>query len=124
MKAVLSLLAALGLLVAASAQAEKPGGAGKGSQPQVKSRADAGERAGGMAAQREQHHNRERLEQGYGAGGKNRHSADKPVRDERPGMEKQRELKQEQLRKEEDRGSEQGQASREEHSRKWWKFWE
>ena len=40
------------------------------------------------------------------------------------GLEKQSEKKQEQIRKEIDKGSEQGQAAREEHSKKWWKFWE
>ena len=39
-------------------------------------------------------------------------------------LEKQREKKVEQERKEIGKGSEQGQASREEHRRKWWKFWE
>ncbi len=40
------------------------------------------------------------------------------------GLEKQRYKKAEQERHELDKGSEQGQAMREEHSRKWWKFWE
>ena len=40
------------------------------------------------------------------------------------GLEKQREKKADQEHTEEGKGSEQGQASREEHSRKWWKFWE
>ncbi len=40
------------------------------------------------------------------------------------GLEKKRHKKAEQERRELDKGSEQGQAMREEHSRKWWKFWE
>jgi len=39
------------------------------------------------------------------------------------GLAKQREKKAGQEQKELGKGSEQGQASREEHSRKWWKFW-
>jgi hypothetical protein len=38
-------------------------------------------------------------------------------------MEKQQLKKAEQVRKETGKGSEQGQSMREEHSRKWWKFW-
>ncbi len=44
--------------------------------------------------------------------------------EEAPGLIKQREKKQEQERKELGKGSETGQQKREEHSRKWWKFWE
>ena len=44
--------------------------------------------------------------------------------DEASGLARQREKKAEQERKELGKGSEQGQASREEHSRKWWNFWE
>ncbi len=44
--------------------------------------------------------------------------------DDGAGLAKQREKKAEQERKELGKGSEQGQSSREEHSRKWWKFWE
>jgi hypothetical protein len=43
--------------------------------------------------------------------------------EESKGLDKQRDMKSEQERKELDKGSEKGQASREEHSRKWWKFW-
>ncbi|WP_438951171.1 hypothetical protein [Porticoccus sp.] len=39
-------------------------------------------------------------------------------------MEKQREMKAEQERKELGKGSEQGQDLRQEHSRKWWRFWD
>ncbi len=46
-------------------------------------------------------------------------SADKAVK----GLEKQREKKAEQVRKEMGKGSEKGQEMREQHSRKWWKFW-
>lgn len=38
-------------------------------------------------------------------------------------MEKQRAKKAEQVQKEAGKGSEKGQAMREEHRRKWWKFW-
>ena len=41
-----------------------------------------------------------------------------------PGLAKQAEKKMEQERKELGKGSETGQQKREEHSRKWWKFWE
>ena len=47
---------------------------------------------------------------------------DKP--DEPTGLAKQSEKKMEQERKELGKGSETGQQKREEHSRKWWKFWE
>lgn len=40
------------------------------------------------------------------------------------GLHKQREMKMHQEQKELGRGSEQGQDMREQHSRKWWKFWE
>jgi len=49
---------------------------------------------------------------------------DDGVKDSNKGLEKQRQKKAEQERKELGKGSEQGQASREAHSRKWWKFWE
>lgn len=53
------------------------------------------------------------------------YSDHKKKRDESPsGLEKQREKKAEQERKELDKGSEQGRESRQEHSRKWWRFWE
>ena len=44
--------------------------------------------------------------------------------DDAKGLEKQGAKKMEQERKETGKGSEQGQSMREEHSRKWWKFWE
>ena len=40
------------------------------------------------------------------------------------GLYKQRDMKMQQEQKELGRGSEQGQEMREQHSRKWWKFWE
>jgi len=43
--------------------------------------------------------------------------------DKLKGLEKQRDKKASQERKELGKGSEQGQASREENSKKWWKFW-
>jgi hypothetical protein len=39
------------------------------------------------------------------------------------GMQKQQMKKAEQVQKEAGKGSEKGQAMREEHSKKWWKFW-
>ena len=42
---------------------------------------------------------------------------------DKSGQEKQREKKMDQERKELGKGSEKGQQMREEHSRKWWKFW-
>ena len=44
--------------------------------------------------------------------------------EEPTGLAKQSEKKMEQERKELGKGSETGQQKREEHSRKWWKFWE
>jgi hypothetical protein len=41
----------------------------------------------------------------------------------RKGFEKQKQKKSEQVQKELDKGSEQGKAMRQEHRRKWWKFW-
>jgi hypothetical protein len=38
-------------------------------------------------------------------------------------MKKQQQKKTEEMRKEAGKGSEKGQAMREEHSKKWWKFW-
>lgn len=43
--------------------------------------------------------------------------------DDGRGLEKQREMKMDQEQKELGKGSEKGQEMREEHSRKWWKFW-
>ena len=40
------------------------------------------------------------------------------------GLEKQTEKKSQQMMNETDKGSETGQAKREENSKKWWKFWE
>ena len=40
------------------------------------------------------------------------------------GMEKQSETKTAEAMKELDKGSEQGRESRQEHRKKWWKFWE
>jgi len=42
---------------------------------------------------------------------------------ERKGFEEQKMKKAEQERKEMGKGSEKGQAAREEHSKKWWQFW-
>lgn len=39
-------------------------------------------------------------------------------------MEQKREMKAEQERKELGKGSEQGRDMRQEHSRKWWRFWD
>lgn len=43
--------------------------------------------------------------------------------DDAPGMDKQRDMKPEQDQKELERGSEQGQDSRD-HRKKWWRFWD
>ena len=50
--------------------------------------------------------------------------SDKGKAKDAAGLAKQREKKMEQERKELGKGSETGQQKREEHSRKWWKFWE
>lgn len=47
----------------------------------------------------------------------------KDAKESAAGLEKQAEKKADQERKELNKGSEQGQAKRAEHSRKWWKFW-
>lgn len=39
------------------------------------------------------------------------------------GLEKQQAMKSQQIQNESGKGSEQGQAAREENSKKWWKFW-
>ena len=43
--------------------------------------------------------------------------------DKLKGLEKQKAKKAEQMRNELGKGSEQGQAAREQHNKKWWKFW-
>jgi hypothetical protein len=40
------------------------------------------------------------------------------------GIEKQSEMKSDQVQKELDKGSEKGKAAREANSKKWWKIWE
>jgi hypothetical protein len=54
---------------------------------------------------------------------KQRSEYDSEFDEDSPGLAKQRDKKANQERKELGRGSEQGQQMREEHSRKWWKFW-
>jgi hypothetical protein len=46
------------------------------------------------------------------------------IKEHKPDDDKLYSKKADQERKELGKGSEQGQASREEHSRKWWRFWE
>ena len=45
------------------------------------------------------------------------------VSDDSPGLNKQHDMKTEQEQKELGKGSEKGQEMREEHRRKWWRFW-
>lgn len=131
MRRTLSVLTALGLLTAMPVLAEKPDWAGKGksSQQELKNQGDAvWTQAGDDSAQMKQKANRERVEEQYTDAGKGKEKKEKQLREqqqsESQAMEKQRAMKQEQVRREEAKGSEQGQASRQEHSRKWWKFWE
>ena len=52
-----------------------------------------------------------------------KHADEMLPEDKMKGMEKQQAKKSEQERKELGKGSEKGQAAREEHSKKWWQFW-
>jgi len=70
----------------------------------------------GVKERREVHEERrERKEESY--------RENSPGDDVAPGLSKQKEKKAAQEQKELGRGSDKGQQSREEHSRKWWKFW-
>lgn len=81
--------------------------------------ADKPEHAGGAKAMpkdaRQQH------EKMMNEGMDRRHEAEERATRQ---LEQQREKKMEQPRKEMDKGSEKGQQMREEHSKKWWRFWE
>lgn len=63
--------------------------------------------------------NKEHKNNKHEAGMGMKNNADKPS-----GLAKQQENKAVQERKEAGKGAEQGQRMREEHSRKWWKFWD
>ncbi len=73
-------------------------------------------------------HADEFLVDGHERDGKNKGEREKnrdhSENDESPGLYKQHDMKMDQEQKELGRGSEQGQKMREQHSRKWWKFWE
>jgi len=67
---------------------------------------------------------REREEKALERMDKARHRGESEGEESTKGLEKQRKEKLDKDRKEIDKGSEQGQKMRQEHSRKWWKFWE
>lgn len=102
-----------GLFAASFAMAEKP--------------ADKGNNV----KKHEQVETKQKLEESMeeNSGGKLKHEEklkkqDQSMNQETSGKETQPNQKGDREQKELDKGSEQGQASREEHSRKWWKFWE
>ena len=69
-------------------------------------------------------HKKDRDHKGKNEHGEDDHNDDDGDDEDSKGLDKQKQKKSESERKELGKGSEQGQASREEHSRKWWKFWE
>ena len=126
MKRLMNLFVALGLLSAMPVFAEKPDWAGKGKAAEEQ-----------LQTQRDTMENKARKERDEARETMDRTAKDKKVKKEKKekygmedddmeekGLEKQREMKQEQERNELGKGSEQGQSSREEHSRKWWKIWD
>lgn len=97
------------MLLPMTSQASKPDGVGKPDRAgQMKEDADSKEAEAKAKAKAE--------------ADKAKEKADKAA-DDATGLDKQKEKKAEQERKELGKGSEQGQAKRAEHSRKWWKFW-
>jgi hypothetical protein len=112
----------LSLVAALPAWAEKPEWAGEGKSV-----------AGQKETHREAMKDKDRYTADDGDWGEKdtqKHKKEKKVKDagdEKPekmkGLEKQTVKKSEQTQKELDKGSEQGQAAREER-KKWWKFWE
>lgn len=118
------------LIISAPAFAEKPATAGKGKPEHIEARQDL------VNSQAEKHvqpkaepYRLTEEEKRHFEAKKNK--ADKEMKhtdshkdhDRVAGKDKQHDKKADQIRKEEGKGSEQGQASREEHSKKWWKFW-
>ena len=90
-----------------------------------------GHSGNGSIGKSEKEMNKEKLEHEYQSQHekgdkklKKQEKSEKGKSDEASGLNKQSEKKMEQERKEEGKGSETGQKMREEHSRKWWKFWE
>jgi Skp family chaperone for outer membrane proteins len=119
-----SLSSALVLVLAFSSAAKQNGEKEEGIGSN--DRASAAEPVRGRMAQSDSREEiREQDEKALERMDKARHR-DETMKEETPpqGLEKQREKKMEQERTEKDKGSEQGQKMREEHSRKWWKFWE
>lgn len=115
----LSLSVILVLVLAFSSAAKQNGG--KGEVIGSGDRTTAEPAREGMA----QNESREREEKALERMDKARHRGEQEKEQTPPkGLEKQQEKKTEQERKELDKGSEQGQKMREEHSEKWWKFWE
>ena len=104
-KRILTILLATTAAIPFASYAEGPGKAGKGNSHPDKQVEVMGDEKGDHGDKVKE---QERL---------------KERQDDPQGLEKQREKKSDQVQKELGRGSEQGQESREQHRRKWWKFW-
>ena len=123
MKLKICTFMALGLLLSSQVYAEKPEWAGQGKQAQEQTKAFGDSMIHGVNEEKEGVKKKATKE--YGIIDDKMKKAKKGSAEKvNQGLEKQREKKQEKIRKEIDKGSEQGQAAREEHSKKWWKFWE
>jgi hypothetical protein len=122
------------LWVSETALAAKPDGAGNsgaqmgGAKAGDMMRDRDSEQEQDMERDRDRDRDHDREQQGDGAMMKQNEMRKEKREDgddeAKPGLAKQREMKMEQERKELGKGSEQGQTMREEHSRKWWRFWE
>lgn len=135
MKTLAGILVVLGLTSASLAYAEKPAWAGKDktAKEQMKSqyentRPDTDEEAQEAHERAEKEHKKaeEKMKKARTENEEKYKKEKKDMDDDHEQervMDKQRESKTMDMRKETGKGSEQGQASREEHSRKWWKFW-
>ena len=124
----LPLLMAAALLASSAAYSEKPAWAGK-NKGDMESREMREERRDSMREEMEEHEeemeerNEEMMEHEEEMREREKTMEDREARKQEK-MEKLREKRGEEDRKEMGKGSEQGQSMREEHSRKWWRFWE
>ena len=123
MKLKISTLLTLGLLISTQVYAEKPEWAGQGKQTKEQTKAFGDSMKRGVNEELEAVKQKATKEYGI-IDDKMKKAKKGSAENINQGLEKQRKKKQEQIRKEIDKGSEQGQAAREEHSKKWWKFWE
>jgi membrane protein involved in colicin uptake len=125
----IATVAILGVGIAPATLAQKPEGAG-GGKDVMKSEASAVREAEQQREKkliREMEHRKEMSEQQRRLRDPDRdgyESRREPDEEMTKNMERQREMKAEQERKELGKGSEQGQDMRQEHSRKWWRFWD